>query len=887
MSTKGNRKKIRFKLLPKIIITFLTVMIIPIILVIYYFDSLITINTNKIIIEKLNYGKELILNQINKNEITFNANSIRIVEDERILKFISKEKRDKEDILELLSEYDMSYINIYDSNLAEVFTIKFNHFNKEYIPVDIEMLEKGLTSTYCRIKIIPDGFLLQSVSPVRDFYRKDISTSQITHVALKGVIINKSFVHDFKNVTKQEYSLVDPENFTYILTTITDPYGENIGGSKIYDEVVVSAIEKLFSNESLDSIIIETSIDNIPYKTLFFKIENDRRIFSGIINQPLDIPEGDKTKSYLLIIFGIFLFLIIIASFFITKNIVIPLKFLLNGIAKLTHQIKDKKPFKKITMKSSDEIYDLSISFNTMGEQLKSNFDRINLLQEYLSKIIESMPSILISIKENGIIVQWNTAAAKQTGIPISEAINKNIWDILPLIEEIKSFFLYSIEKSETTELNCKKVFTDKENLYNVTIFPLYINGAIDFVLRLDDVTELEKKELQLRQAQKMETIGNLAGGLAHDFNNALGGIIGTLSIMKFHINKGRRFENKKLKDYINTMEYSGIRATDMVQQLLTLSSKQETSFAPVDLNSSIKHVIKICSNTFDKCIKLDTVYFVEPAIINADPTQIEQVLLNLCVNASHAMTLMKNENEVRGGTLTISIEKTISDKSFCKTYNEAKTGTYFKLSVIDNGVGIEPENIAKIFDPFFTTKEKGKGTGLGMSMVFNILKQHKGFIDVYSEIGVGTTMYIFLPVIDKKDYVKENKSLEKYCKGSGTILIIDDEKIIRDLAGSILMECGYQVIFATDGNEGVKIYREKNEEITAILMDMVMPNKSGYDAYIDLKTINPEVKVVLTSGYAYNERINRILNTGVQKFIQKPFTLEKLSKIMYELINS
>jgi signal transduction histidine kinase/ActR/RegA family two-component response regulator len=425
-----------------------------------------------------------------------------------------------------------------------------------------------------------------------------------------------------------------------------------------------------------------------------------------------------------------------------------------------------------------------------------------------------------------------------------------------------------------------------KNKYFNVALYPLIANGISGLVVRIDDITELEKKDEQLRQSQKMETVGTLAGGLAHDFNNVLGGIVGTISIIKFKLNKGLEIPAKTLKDYVETIERAGQRAADMVQQLLTLSRKQELSFAPVDLNLTIKHVFKICSNTIDKSVELKPCYTKEPAMVNADPGQMEQVLLNLSVNAGHAMTIMKKPGEHQGGTLTLSLKSLQADKYFCSSHPEAQEISYWVLSVQDTGTGMDSKTVAKIFDPFFTTKEKGKGTGLGLAMVYNIVQQHKGFIDVYSEIGIGTTFSVYLPSIETVQCGGECIEESKLAQGEGVILVVDDEAIMRELSQEILAECGYQVLLAENGEEGVDVFRKEHDRIDMVLLDMVMPKKSGKEAFIEMKKIDPNVKVLLASGFRKDDRVEEIIKLGLTGFIQKPYTIENLAQAVSEAMN-
>jgi two-component system cell cycle sensor histidine kinase/response regulator CckA len=265
-----------------------------------------------------------------------------------------------------------------------------------------------------------------------------------------------------------------------------------------------------------------------------------------------------------------------------------------------------------------------------------------------------------------------------------------------------------------------------------------------------------------------------------------------------------------------------------------------------------------ISKNTLDKSINLKADYFEVPALINADSTQIEQVLLNFCINAGHAMTIMRAKDEKWGGDLVVSLEKIITDKFFYKTHAKAEESSYWFISVKDSGVGMDTNIISKIFNPFFTTKEHGKGS------VFKI----------------------YLPVLYNQRSVLPQGREGKVPLGEGLILIVDDEESIRTIAERILIKYGYDVVQAKNGREAVEIYKKDHVEIKGVLLDMSMPVMSGKEAYIKMKAINPELKVLLASGFRQDDRVEEVIKLGVNGFIQKPYTLKGLARAMFDILD-
>ncbi|MFW5770151.1 MAG: response regulator [Spirochaetota bacterium] len=391
----------------------------------------------------------------------------------------------------------------------------------------------------------------------------------------------------------------------------------------------------------------------------------------------------------------------------------------------------------------------------------------------------------------------------------------------------------------------------------------------------------------QLMHAQKMEAVGTLAGGLAHDFNNVLGGIIGSLNMMQILIEKESLTQKDAIDRYLETAFDLSMRAADMIKQLLTLSRKQDLQFVPVDINISLQHVLNICQNSFPKSVVLNFKLLDTPLRVNADPTQIEQAVLNLCVNASHAMTIMRGENEREGGELTVETGHVLVDESFATKYPGAIVDKqYVYVTVRDNGVGMDRETSKRVFEPFFTTKKKDEGTGLGLSMVYSIVNQHGGFIDVESVQGKGSVFSIYIPELKEAGVTSEKHNIaEDIQKGSGTVLVVDDEPAILRIAEGMLRHSGYQVMTADGGEKGLDVFIKNHRDIDIVLLDMSMPEVSAAELIHEMKNVNPWIPIVLSSGYAMDERVEKAMKEGADGFVPKPYSIQQLSDKLGEIL--
>jgi len=383
---------------------------------------------------------------------------------------------------------------------------------------------------------------------------------------------------------------------------------------------------------------------------------------------------------------------------------------------------------------------------------------------------------------------------------------------------------------------------------------------------------EEEKKllEAQLRQAQKMEAIGTLAGGIAHDFNNLLMAIQGNASLMLFDLSP--KHEHYERLRNIEKLVDSGSRLT---AQLLGYARKGRYEVRPINLNQTVQDACETFSRT-RKDIRVQLHLDRTLAPIEADTGQIEQVLMNLLVNAADAMR--------GGGTITLRTANTTHEQMKGKLYNP-KPGKYVLLSVSDTGVGMDEKTKERIFEPFFTTKEMGRGTGLGLASTYGIIKGHGGFIDVESEPGRGATFSIYLPASSKK-ITQPHRGQEGIVRGQGTVLLVDDEDMVLEIGRALLETMGYQVLTARDGEEAIRLYESRGSAIDLVLLDVVMPGLGGGEVFDRLKSMNPDMKCLLLSGYSIDGEATEIIQRGCDGFIQKPFKLRDLSKSIREILH-
>ncbi len=512
--------------------------------------------------------------------------------------------------------------------------------------------------------------------------------------------------------------------------------------------------------------------------------------------------------------------------------------------------------------------------------------------------ILDAADDALIVLDGSGHVLDLNAKAMEIFGMDSrEEAKTKRLCDFSILKEEMAPVFQQYFDRALTGEaasFQWETIELDGKSIKVEAILSQLEGQAgrelLATIRDLSDHIQLEKErnaiQAQLFQVQKLDAMSQLAGGFAHDFNNSLTGIMGSISVLKMMNEAEEPIDRKETAEYLNAALDACLRAGDLIRQLQTISRKEATKLVAADVNELLNHTLQICGYSFPKSINIEFTPKKKPLMVLGDPAQLEQAILNVCINAFHAMTIMRAEGEREGGVLRVSIEETMPDIRMPGLFPVLNPDTRFlRISVADTGVGMDKEGQKRVFEPFFSTKEERQGAGLGLAIVYSIMKQHSGSVDMRSEPGVGTTVELYLPLMPLAGQSKSPHD-SQIIPGEGTILIIDDEGAVRMSAEGMLRICGYKTLVADSGPAGIELYKAHQADIGMVLLDVSMPGMSGLEVIGHIKDLDPQAVVVMMSGYVENERINQAISSGAKAFLKKPFSLNSLAQTVKALIS-
>ena len=500
---------------------------------------------------------------------------------------------------------------------------------------------------------------------------------------------------------------------------------------------------------------------------------------------------------------------------------------------------------------------------------------RLRESEERYRLIIDRATDVIAKMSPDGKVTFVTPSVEKLSGYSVDEFLNRGFSFIIDeeSRKEADSVIGQIIESGDDTVHILEQVYICKDGSsktceVKVSLVPDSDGRPAELICIIRDISTRKEMEEKLRQSEKMEAIGQLAGGVAHDFNNQLAAVVGYADLIREEVR-----DNEELSRYADNILIGSRRAAELTAQLLAFARKGKYLSVTVDVHKIIFEVVSLLQRSIDKKIKIRQQLHANPSLTTGDPTQLQNALLNLALNARDAMP--------SGGDILFATDIVELKKDFCeKNHFDVEPGFFIKVGVTDTGTGIDPVNMKRIFEPFFTTKEQGRGTGMGLAAVYGTVKTHKGVITVDSEKNHGTTFHLYLPVeAGNIDTVDEVITATSAVRGSARVLLVDDEDLVCEMTHVMLHNLGYTVTICHNGREAVDYYRDHWREIDIVILDIIMPEMGGRDAFIKMKEINPDVIVLLSSGYSIDSEAKDIMKEGAQGFIQKPFRKNNLSQ--------
>lgn len=553
-----------------------------------------------------------------------------------------------------------------------------------------------------------------------------------------------------------------------------------------------------------------------------------------------------------------------------SRSLTQPLRTLLTGV----RDFNLKREVFKSPLRSVAEINQLGLAVEeTTQSLLNSEKENRKLLVE-LKGIINAMPSILVVVDAEAKVEFWNQQAERFSDMSANDASGKSIADVMPAFEKEMPSLVQHIHSRTVFSKICQLESRDAPLRYfemTTYLLPEELNGT---VVRIEEVTERINMEETLLQTRKMDAIGNLAGGIAHDFNNMLTGIIGSVQLLEEHTD-----ESERATLCVQMIHKTALRAAGLTQNLLTFSRKQIRKSEPVRLHTIIDDTVHMLSRSIDKRIEIVTDFTAAEDGLIGDFSEIQSVFLNLGVNASHAMP--------EGGTLSFHTKLIHISEEDIKTSPALSLGPHILVEVTDTGSGIPAHLIDKVFEPFFTTKEQGKGTGLGLASVYATMMQQKGDVSIRSEEGRGTTVRLRLPLRTLSRPEDDTVSTATTpIRGTGKILVVDDEEMLREISEESLSLLGYSVMLAENGQEAVTLYEQHWKSIDLVMLDMIMPVMGGRECFDELRKINPDVRVVIVSGFSKDNQLAELREKYTFHYLSKPYDIQALSRVIADAMH-
>ena len=501
--------------------------------------------------------------------------------------------------------------------------------------------------------------------------------------------------------------------------------------------------------------------------------------------------------------------------------------------------------------------------------------------RNFAESLLNTAQAIILVLDVEGRIVRFNPYMEEISGYSLAEVQGKDWFStFLPTSDHVK---IKEVFKSAVADIqtrgNVNSIVTRDGSKRDIEWYDKTIKDddanvvgvlavGLDITERKRAEEERDRLEEQLRQAEKMEAVGQLAGGIAHDFNNILTAILGNAELLKMDLPA-----EGEQTTFINEVIKGASRAADLTGQLLAFARKGKRQIVPVDIHDVVTETADMLAHAIDRLIEVRLELHASPSTIMGDPTQLHSALLNMGVNARDAMT--------GGGTLTYTTRNVTLTRAECDKHPyELTPGDFLEIRIADTGAGMNKQTRKRIFEPFFTTKEVGKGTGLGLAGVYGCVRSHDGSVSVSSRPGRGTTFMILLPLTDADTAPTEGTGAANApVRGTGHVLVVDDEESVRDFVRTSLQNLGYTVSACSDGAAGVDHYREHHQEIDLVIMDLIMPKMNGQDAFREMKKVNPNVRILVSSGFSHTQATHQMLDEGALALLNKPFQITELSE--------